>query len=153
MLLLGAPNSQLHLGWFEEARLLVMAYKVCYQQYLSDSSTQYIESASETRCVLVPKVYGPTRQLTQGGTALLAHFARVQNPHCDEGSDEAAPGRHPFMPQADTVTPQWLKAVAPEARVNSNVLKIFDSFKDGDQCFAQVMQSVTGKRHRKMPLV
>lgn len=29
MLLLGSPNCQLHLGWFEEARLLVLAYKVC----------------------------------------------------------------------------------------------------------------------------
>lgn len=57
------------------------------------------------------------------------------------------------MPQAEAVTPHWLKAVAPEARVNSNVLKIFDSFKDGDQCFAQVMQSVTGKPHHDAPIV
>ena len=51
------------------------------------------------------------------------------------------------------MTPHWLKAVAPEARVNSNVLKIFDSFKDGDQCFAQVMQSVTGKPHHRTPML
>ena len=57
------------------------------------------------------------------------------------------------MPQAEIVTPDWLKAVAPEAGVNSNILDIFDSLKDGDQCFAQVMQSVTGKPHRKAPLL
>ena len=50
------------------------------------------------------------------------------------------------MPQAHTVVPKWLKSIAPEAAVNSIVLDIFDSFKDGDQCLAQVMQSVTGKQ-------
>ena len=50
------------------------------------------------------------------------------------------------MPQAHTVTPEWLKSIAPEAAVNSNVLNIFNSFNDGDQCLAQVMQSVTGKQ-------
>lgn len=80
----------------------------------------------------------------------------LQNPYCngsDENDDQATPVRPHFMPQGDTVTPHWLKAVAPEARVNSNVLKIFDSFKDGDQCFAQVMQSVTGKPHHRTPML
>ncbi|KAL3130729.1 hypothetical protein ABBQ38_000076 [Trebouxia sp. C0009 RCD-2024] len=95
VVLTGSLNCQLHLGWFEEARLLVMAYK---------------------------------------------------NPDCSGNADETerGPVRDHFLPQADTVTPQWLKAVAPEAAVNSNVLRIFDSLRDGDQCFAQVMQSVTG---------
>lgn len=71
----------------------------------------------------------------------------MQNPDCGGNADETerGPVKDHFLPQADTVTPQWLKAVAPEAAVNSNVLRIFDSLRDGDQCFAQVMQSVTGK--------
>lgn len=43
-----------------------------------------------------------------------------------------------------TRCPSWLGAVAPEAQVNERVLEIFESFKDKDQCLAQVMQSVTG---------
>ena len=76
----------------------------------------------------------------------------LQNPYCNEDGDAFRVRPH-FMPQAETVTPHWLKAVAPEARVNSNVPKIFDSFKDGDQCFAQVMQSVTGKPYHHVPIV
>ena len=72
----------------------------------------------------------------------------LQNPDCGGNADEEVEQgslRDHFLPQAETVTPHWLKAVAPEAAVNSNVLRIFDSLRDGDQCFAQVMQSVTGK--------
>ena len=45
------------------------------------------------------------------------------------------------------VTPDWLKAVAPAAAINSNVLNVFESLKDEDHCLAQVMQSITGKQH------
>lgn len=81
---------------------------------------------------------------------LILQFVTLQNPRCDEDGDLHRLGPL-FFPTGETVTPHWLKAVAPDARVNSNILKIFDSFRDGDQCLAQVMQSVTGKSSRTGP--
>lgn len=80
----------------------------------------------------------------------LTQFVFVQNPRCEDDGDLHSLGPL-FFPVAETVTPHWLKAVAPDARVNSNILKIFDSFRDGDQCLAQVMQSVTGKTSHNVP--
>ncbi len=49
-----------------------------------------------------------------------------------------------ILANGGTRCPSWLGAVAPEAQVSERVLEIFESFKDKDQCLAQVMQSVTG---------
>ncbi|DBA83613.1 hypothetical protein WJX77_012231 [Trebouxia sp. C0004] len=89
----GKFGAQLHLGWFEEARLLVMAYK---------------------------------------------------NIQCDAQKDPTGVAEKYVLAHGGTRCPSWLGAVAPEAQVCKSVLEIFESFKDKDNCLAQVMQSVTG---------
>ncbi len=49
-----------------------------------------------------------------------------------------------ILANGGTRCPTWLGAVAAEAQVSERVLEVFESFKDKDQCLAQVMQSVTG---------
>ena len=74
------------------------------------------------------------------------HF--LQNIHCDDMKDPTGSTKAYILANGGTRCPSWLGAVAPEAQVSERVLEIFESFKDKDQCLAQVMQSVTGMANR-----
>jgi len=74
----------------------------------------------------------------------LIKYCYLQNTNCDELQDDTGVTKNHVLPQGHTACPSWLGAVAPNAQINTKVLQIFESFKDKDQCLAEVMQSVTG---------
>ena len=64
----------------------------------------------------------------------------------DMAAQQAAKHYVPVVQQHDSmVSPEWLKKISPEAAVHTGIYQIFESLRDGDQCLAQVMKSITGK--------
>ena len=68
----------------------------------------------------------------------------------NEQMEAAAKAGHghmlPFIQSGHPMTsPEWLRKIAPDAEIHEELYNIFESFKDGDQCLASVMKSVTGQ--------
>ena len=147
----GKFGAQLHIGWFEGARLLVMAYKVSFFCMLPESQSAF-KSNANLSLHHKPAVYSVVFVRDDMGKGCPAtkqvirlHF--LQNIYCDELKDSTGVTKNFILSNGGTRCPTWLGAVAPEAQVSERVLEIFESFKDKDHCLAQVMQSVTGMAH------